>query len=116
MSTALWCDKGEHAFSAKDPDKQHFTKTQEVQVETGNSYGTRTYQPRMEITEELDICGPCWKSGNDFAKPKEILPTLDDLEKAKQDYEDGYNAAMEKILNTPKPSATATVVDNHATR
>lgn len=104
MSGAIWCDKGEHAFSAKDPDKQHFTKTQSVDVMTGNSYGQPTYQPRQEIVEELDICGPCWKSGNDFAAkqingPKDpATKTLDELEKDDEQYRAGYEAAMEKVL------------------
>jgi hypothetical protein len=110
MSNALWCDKGEHAFSAKDPEKQHFTKTQTVQVLTGNSYGNPTYQPRQEITEELDICGPCWKSGNDFSAkqingPKK--PTLEDLERDDNPYEayekgyaEGRRIAEEKFYNT----------------
>lgn len=67
MSTALWCDKGDHAFSAKDPFKQHFSQTQTVTVPTGNSYGRATYEERREVTEELDICGPCWSKANPFS-------------------------------------------------
>ena len=66
MSVALWCDKGDHAFSAKDLNRQHFTQTQSVSVPTGNSYGRTTYQDRQEVTEELDICGPCWLKSNPF--------------------------------------------------
>ena len=76
MSAALWCDKGNHAFSSKDEDKQHFIQSHTVKVPTGNSYGERTYQERREITEEVDICGPCWKNNNPFQDgsdtPKEI--------------------------------------------
>lgn len=68
MSTALWCDKGDHAFSAKDPLKQHFSQTQTVTVPTGNNYGRATYEERREVTEELDICGPCWSKANPFSK------------------------------------------------
>ena len=70
MSTAIWCDKGDHAFSAKDTERQHFTQTQLVTVPTGNSYGRTTYEERKEVTEELDICGPCWKTGSPFSKDK----------------------------------------------
>ena len=85
MSQALWCDKSEHAFSGKDPEKQHFVNTHEVQVPTGNSFGRATYQERVEVTEEIDICGPCWKSGGIMATKAEIPPqTLDDLEKEKE--------------------------------
>ena len=100
MSTALWCDKSDHAFSANDPDKQHFVNTHEVQVPTGNSFGRATYQERIEVTEEIDICGPCWKSGGILAK-KELpaQPTLDDLEKEKDDYERGWDAAVNTMAS-----------------
>lgn len=71
MSTALWCDKGDHAFSAKDPLKQHFSQTQTVTVPTGNNYGRTTYEERREVTEELDICGPCWSRANPFSPDAE---------------------------------------------
>lgn len=105
MSQAMWCDKGEHAFSAKDPDRQHFTKTATVEVPTGNSYGRATYQQREEITEQLDICGPCWKAGNDFSKRQperpEIPPekaTIEDLERDDTSYRAGFAAGQESIL------------------
>lgn len=69
MSEAKWCDKGDHPFSAKDPEKQHFVNTHEEPVLTGNSYGRATYQQREIVTEEMDICGPCWKSNNPFTPP-----------------------------------------------
>lgn len=68
MSQSLWCDKGDHAFSAKDENRQHFTQTQTVKFPTGNSYGRTTYEDRKEVTEELDICGPCWQTGSPFSK------------------------------------------------
>lgn len=99
MSAALWCDKGDHAFSSKDPDKQHFVNTHTVEVPTGNSFGRPTYQERVEVTEEIDICGPCWKSGGILAK-KEIpnQPTLDEMEKENEDWQRGYDAAMDQRL------------------
>ncbi len=96
VSVALWCDKGQHAFSEKDENRQHFTQTKKVDVLTGNSYGQPTYQQRQEVTEELDICGPCWAKGNDFepAKVAEInSPTLDELEQDDENYRAGYAAA-----------------------
>lgn len=80
MSGALWCDKGDHPFSTKDKFKQHFVNTHTVEVLTGNSYGQPTYQPRQEITEEMDICGPCWSKDNPFA-----APVIDAIEAAEDD-------------------------------
>ena len=76
MSAVLWCDKGEHAFSVKDEDRQHFTQTRTVKSKTGNSYGHDVYQDRVEVTEELDICGNCWKTGNPFGHTEQELPAL----------------------------------------
>lgn len=59
MSKALWCDVGNHAFSEKDPDKEHYTKTAKKKLMTGNSYGSPVYQEQEQATEEIDICGPC---------------------------------------------------------
>lgn len=77
MSQSLWCDKGDHAFSSKDEDKQHFSQTQTVKFPTGNSYGRTTYEDRREVTEELDICGPCWKTGSPFQKEKPAIETVE---------------------------------------
>jgi hypothetical protein len=103
MSNAIWCDKGEHAFSGKDPDKQHFINTHEVQVPTGNSYGRATYQERVAVTEEIDICGSCWKSGGILAKnalpESDNQPTLDELEQQNEDWSAGYNAAIDHLSN-----------------
>lgn len=102
MSAALWCDKGEHAFSAKDQDRQHFASTHTVPVQTGNSYGRPVYQDRVEVTEEIDICGPCWKSGGVFAT-KEIQtpqqPTLDELENESDAWQRGYMAGQDSVMN-----------------
>lgn len=93
MSQALWCDKGDHAFSAKDPNKQHFTQTQTIEVPTGNSYGRTTYQAREEVTEELDICGPCWSKANPFSpdneKPKQAITRDAQDENYLKGYRDG---------------------------
>jgi hypothetical protein len=107
MSSVLWCDKGEHAFSAKDTERQHFTKTQQVQIPTGNSYGGTTYQQRQEITEELDICGPCWTKGNDF-EPKQLAngqETLEDMEESNAEWQAGYDAAMNRLARRMTPGA-----------
>lgn len=60
MSQALWCDKGGHAFSAKDPDREHYTSTRNV------TNGNITTQ----MTAELDICGPCTKDVVLFEPPQ----------------------------------------------
>lgn len=60
MSQALWCDKGGHAFSAKDPDKEHYTSTRSVP--NGNLV--------QQVTAELDICGPCTKDVVLFEAPQ----------------------------------------------
>lgn len=49
MSQAIWCDQGGHAFSAKDPDREHYTSSR--QVKEGNIV--------QQVTAELDICGEC---------------------------------------------------------
>jgi hypothetical protein len=99
MSTALWCDKGDHSFSAKDPDKQHFSQTQTVSVNTGNSYGRATYQDRQEITEELDICGPCWKKTNPFQPQEEAekLPKALTVDAETEEYLRGYHDAKAEV-------------------
>lgn len=72
MSQALWCNKGMHSFSADDPDKQHFTQTRTVKVSTLDTSGRSMFAPRTEVTEELDICGPCWEKQNMFQPAGEI--------------------------------------------
>lgn len=66
LSQAIWCDTGKHAFSEKDPDRQHFAQTRQVRVKAGNSFGEPIWQDRKEVTEELDVCGPCWRKQNLF--------------------------------------------------
>lgn len=43
MSQALWCDTGDHPFSAKKPGRKRYTQTS---IENGE-----------EISEILDVCG-----------------------------------------------------------
>lgn len=50
MSKALWCDPGNHAFSARDPYKKHSIIQEEV---PDGQYGEFKL-----LTEEVDICGP----------------------------------------------------------
>jgi hypothetical protein len=101
MSGALWCDKGNHAFSMKDQNRQHFVNTHTVEVLTGNSYGNPTYQPRQEVTEEMDICGPHWLEDNPFmaaeptaieAAEAEAVESEADMWKAKYEAERAKNA------------------------
>lgn len=68
MSEALWCDSGNHAFSAMDPDRQRFSQSKMVKDDE--------YGGRKEVTTVLDICGPCYAQHNLFpsgdAKASEI--------------------------------------------
>jgi len=50
MSKALWCDPGQHAFSATDKGKTHFVSQEEIAMPWG--------EPKLE-TIEIDVCGPC---------------------------------------------------------
>lgn len=88
MSGVAWCDiddketnvKGQvgHPMSTKDPDRQHFTKTQNVPRFTGNNYGTPTYQDSQEVTEVLDICGHHWRKQNPFQQaPPSAIETAE---------------------------------------
>lgn len=117
MSHALWCDYDDpatngiglvgHAFSDSDSDKQHYTKTRTVKINTGNSYGIATYQDRQEVTEEIDICG-MHASGRAFSTKgihaPDNTPTLADLEKENSNWQAGYEAAMERVLNNQASS------------
>lgn len=47
MSSALWCDRGEHAFSARDIKRTRITQTT-VDPDSG-----------QEVNVPMDICGPC---------------------------------------------------------
>lgn len=116
MAATIWCEIDDpetnalhqigHPFSAKDPDKRHFSQTRTVDIPTGNSYGRTTYQEREEVTDELDMCGYHWGKQNPFAVKKEINPpvdsaqaTLDELEDEDSNYRAGYDAAMERVLS-----------------
>lgn len=117
MSTALWCDIDDpetnalgqigHSFSQKDVDRRHFAQTAQVEVQTGNSYGNPTYQNRQEVTDELDMCGYHWRKQNPFlAKNTPEIPappTLADLEKESDDYERGWDAAVNQMADSRRP-------------
>jgi hypothetical protein len=90
MSQVLWCDKGGHAFSAKDLNRQHFSQTQTVKVPTGNSYGKTTYQERHEVTEEIDMCGACWAKTDPFNGSQNTIEAAE---------EDSYKAEVEMWKN-----------------
>jgi len=47
MSAAVWCDMGEHAFSARNPGRKRRVETS-IDPVSGE-----------EITVQMDICGPC---------------------------------------------------------
>lgn len=111
MPATLWCSINDpetnythhigHPFPANDPDRTHYAQTRVVQRNTGNSYGRVTYQDQEEITDEVDICGYHGKA-NFFQTKKEIpAPTLDELEKETTSWQEGYDAAMERMLNRP---------------
>lgn len=114
MSQAIWCDVNDpntnafgqtgHPFSEKDPDRQHFTNSRNVNVQTGNSYGQPTYQERREVTEVFDMCGYHWRKQNPFSQeaPKAIEPTLEDLEREKTAYEQGFDAGQTHATYTAK--------------
>lgn len=101
MSNALWCNIDDaktnaigqigHAFSETDPERQHFTKTQSINMQTGNSFGTPTYQQRQEVTETLDICGYHWRKQNPF-QPSDKEATLRELEAENENYQRGFEA------------------------
>lgn len=48
MSRAMWCDQGGHAFSEKDPGRQHLSMT--IVADDGSG---------RELQEARDICGQC---------------------------------------------------------
>jgi hypothetical protein len=106
MSNVKWCDKGDHPFSVKDVNKQHFVNTHSVAVPTGNSYGRATYQEREEVTEEIDICGPCWLSNNPFTnqEPTAIETVEADAEEsASEMWQRKYEAEHERVKSLMKP-------------
>lgn len=121
VSDAAWCNINDpetnaphqtgHAFDANDPNRQHMTKTQTVQVPTGNSYGQTMYQQRQEITETLDICGYHWGRQNPFQteaiegpkeKTSEDSKTLDELEDENNEWQAGYEAGIEHALRSKR--------------
>lgn len=118
MANTIWCEIDDsktnmpnqigHPFSAKDPDKRHYSDTREVDVPTGNSFGQTTYQTRQEVTEEFDMCGYHYRKQNPFLarnkpeiSPPETSKTLDQLERDDAEYRAGYDAAMDRLGNKP---------------
>lgn len=68
MSVAMWCDTGQHAYSANDENAMHFSQTKRVpgsRDARGNGYDYR------EITVALDICGVCYAKQNPFQTANE---------------------------------------------
>jgi hypothetical protein len=101
MSNVLWCDKGEHPFSVKDVNRQHFVNSHTVPVLTGNSYGNPTYQQREQVTEEIDICGPHWLNDNPFTTPETPAIEVAEAEaeqSAAEMWEAKFNAEHEENL------------------
>jgi hypothetical protein len=83
-----------HPFPDTDPDMQHFTQTRKVQVNTGNSYGTPTYQDRTEVTTEIYMCGYHWRKQNPFqSNADEDKPILSQVEEKTEEYLRGYHDA-----------------------
>ena len=68
MSQAIWCDKGDHAFSAKDPGREHYTSTRNV------TEGSRVTQR----TVEMDICGRCMSETKFYEVPAIAGQTVQD--------------------------------------
>jgi hypothetical protein len=107
MPISLWCEFGGwengHSFSSKDPDYQVMKQTRMVDVPTGNSFGRPTYQKREEIEDQIVICGKhIQEMTRAFHPPTaEIPPTLETLEREDTSYREGYDAAMERLLNRP---------------
>ena len=59
MSKALWCDQGGHAFSERDPGRQHVSVT--VVADDGSG---------QELQETRDMCGACAASSGLLAPRK----------------------------------------------
>lgn len=98
MTVAIWCDKGEHPFSAKDPERQHFTKTAKRRYPSGNSYGNTVYSEVEEVTEEIDICGPCY-NGTGVAALVIGKSETETLEEKNDDWQAGYDAAINRVTS-----------------
>lgn len=68
VSAALWCDMGEHSFSAKDRRKVTY-KIETTDEETG--------QPAEET---MTACGPCAQKRKAMFQPQPALPAGVDTE------------------------------------
>lgn len=82
MSSAIWCDAGNHAFSSND-EKRH--RMSETKMEKDPDYRGEM----REVTVTVDVCGPCWETVNPFRKSPE--PTeIPENEEYLRGYKDGY--------------------------
>lgn len=72
MSNALWCDMGDHAFSANDPNKRKFSQTEEVP-------DPRYEGETKEVTTVMDVCGACFSVRNPFQNPASKAETQADI-------------------------------------
>lgn len=130
MAKVLWCNVNDpetnyvhqigHPFSADDPDQKNYAQTEMVDVTVGDNYGRPMRQKREEVTEEFQMCGYHFNKSNPFKNsPKELgngQATLDDLEKRNNEWQAGYDAAMERILNRPMTAdEKARLTDNAQT-
>lgn len=64
VSAALWCDMGEHSFSAKDRRKVTY-KIETTDEETG--------QP---VEEQMTACGPCADKRKSMFQPAPAQPAI----------------------------------------
>lgn len=62
MSEAIWCDMGDHAFSANDPERHRLSESKMVD-------SPDSYNGKKEVTTIVDVCGPCWRTRNPFQEP-----------------------------------------------
>lgn len=99
MSVAMWCDTGQHAYSANDENAMHFSQTKRVpgsRDSRGNGYDYR------EITVALDICGACYAKQNPFQAANEkdtpaiTSDALTSEEIQNEDFLRGYHAGIVK--------------------
>lgn len=81
MSQAIWCDWGDHAFSSNDPDRHRLSETK---MEKDPEYRDN----QREVTTVVDVCGPCWSTGNPFRKDADKTAIPQD-ESYLQGYRDG---------------------------
>jgi hypothetical protein len=61
MSECLWCDWGNHPYSALDENRHRLSESKQVKDDE--------YGGRKEVTTIVDVCGPCWTTRNPFQTP-----------------------------------------------